>query len=76
MVLYPTERLILFGGYYCSQDMEFQKYMNDVYCLDLKTMTWTEPEVEAIRPEPRSAHTATVIHKRMYVFGGLTYKKY
>jgi len=74
-VLYPTEKLILFGGYYCSEDMEVQQYMNDVHSLDLRTMAWTDPEVEGELPEPRSAHTACVIHKRMYVFGGQTHKK-
>ena len=28
-------KMILFGGYFCSADLEFEENYNDLYCLDL-----------------------------------------
>jgi len=67
--------LILFGGYYCSPDMEVENYLNDVYVLNLSLMEWIKPSVEGDSPQPRSAHSANFIKGKMYVFGGLTKKQ-
>lgn len=74
LVPYVEDRLVLFGGYYCSPDMEVETYLDDVYVLDLSAMEWIKPVVkqasEAI--QPRSAHTANFVKGKMYVFGGIT----
>ncbi|CAD8082811.1 unnamed protein product [Paramecium sonneborni] len=66
------QSLIYFGGYYCSHDLEVQKIYNDLYCLDLTTMMWTHYDLDehALKPPPRSAHSATQIKDKLYVFGG------
>ena len=69
---YIEDKLILFGGYYCSPDMEVEKYFNDLYVLNLSLMEWIQPTVEGPAPQERSAHTATFVKGKMYVFGGLT----
>ncbi|KAL7072380.1 hypothetical protein ACQ4LE_008714 [Meloidogyne hapla] len=57
------EQLIIYGG------MDGNR-MGDVWILDLKTWTWTNPVPNGIMPLPRSLHTANVIGSRMVVFGG------
>lgn len=69
---YIEDKLILFGGYYCSPDMEVEKYFNDLYVLNLSLMEWIKPAVEGSLPQQRSAHTANIIKGKMYVFGGHT----
>ncbi|XP_059471046.1 host cell factor 1-like isoform X2 [Neocloeon triangulifer] len=44
--------------------------LGDLWFLDVDTMTWSKPEVSGIPPLPRSLHSATLIGKRMLVFGG------
>uniref|UniRef100_A0A1D1YZC3 Rab9 effector protein with kelch motifs n=1 Tax=Anthurium amnicola TaxID=1678845 RepID=A0A1D1YZC3_9ARAE len=60
------EKLVIFGG---SGEGE-ANYLNDVHILDLKTMTWTYPEVKGELPVPRDSHTAVAIGNRLLVYGG------
>jgi len=69
---YVEDKLVLFGGYYCSPDMEVETYLNDVYVLNLTLMEWVKPSVEGEAPPPRSAHTANFVKGKMFVFGGVT----
>lgn len=65
--------LVLFGGYYCSPDFEFEKNYNDIQVLDIEEMRWIDSEhleVDDPKPQPRYSHTATLIYSEMYVFGG------
>ncbi|THH03337.1 hypothetical protein EW145_g6334, partial [Phellinidium pouzarii] len=54
----------LFGG---CDDKEFWR---DVLCLDVETMEWTRPETIGEVPPPCRAHTATLVDRRLFVFGG------
>ena len=75
LVPFIEDKLILFGGYYCSPDMEVEKYHNDINMLSLGQMEWTKPDVDNKDDEiplPRYAHTANVVKRRMYIFGGIT----
>ncbi|KAI5118477.1 hypothetical protein M0805_003738 [Coniferiporia weirii] len=54
----------LFGG---CDDREFWR---DVLCLDIETMEWTRPETIGDVPPPCRAHTATLVDRRLFVFGG------
>jgi len=72
LVPYIEDKLVLFGGYYCSPDMEVENYFNDLYVLNLSLMEWIQPNVEGEVPQPRSAHSANFVKGKMYVFGGLT----
>ncbi|KFV59598.1 Host cell factor 2, partial [Tyto alba] len=65
---------------YCRKDLGNPKMyifggmcgcrLNDLWELDIETMTWSRPETKGTVPLPRSLHTANVIGNKMYVFGG------
>uniref|UniRef100_A0A8C3K0K5 Host cell factor 1 n=1 Tax=Calidris pygmaea TaxID=425635 RepID=A0A8C3K0K5_9CHAR len=65
---------------YCRKDLGSPKIyifggmcgcrLNDLWELDIETMTWSRPETKGTVPLPRSLHTANVIGNKMYVFGG------
>ena len=69
---YAGDKLVMFGGYYCSPDMEVEKYLNDTHVLNLSLTKWVKPIIEGEAPKPRSAHTANFIKGKMFVFGGVT----
>lgn len=56
-------RLFIYGGMSGCR-------LGDVYILDVDKMLWSKPVIHGIAPLPRSLHTAVMIGKRMYVFGG------
>ncbi|XP_020838039.1 host cell factor 2 isoform X2 [Phascolarctos cinereus] len=56
-------KMYLFGGMCGSR-------LDDLWQLDLETMSWSQPETKGTVPLPRSLHTANVIGNKMYVFGG------
>jgi N-acetylneuraminic acid mutarotase len=72
---YAGDKLVLFGGYYCSSDMEVEKYLDDTYVLNLSLTKWIKPMIQGELPQARSAHTANFIRNKMYVFGGVTRKQ-
>ncbi|XP_026582477.1 host cell factor 2 isoform X2 [Pseudonaja textilis] len=65
---------------YCKKDLGNPKMfmfggmsgcrLNDLWELDIETMTWSKPETKGTVPLPRSLHTASVIGNKMYIFGG------
>ncbi|KFO76961.1 Host cell factor 2, partial [Cuculus canorus] len=65
---------------YCRKDLGSPKMyifggmcgcrLNDLWELDIETMTWSRPETKGTVPLPRSLHTANVIGNKMYIFGG------
>ena len=46
------------------------RYCNDVWAIDLDTMTWHNPTCSGRAPGPRYGHTATVVDYKIYIFGG------
>ncbi|KAK2892945.1 hypothetical protein Q8A67_012933 [Cirrhinus molitorella] len=56
-------KLYIFGGM-CGDRL------NDLWQLDIETMTWTLPLIRGPPPLPRSLHTSNMIGNRLYVFGG------
>jgi hypothetical protein len=64
-VLYSGEQLLVFGG------GNNEKTFNDLYSLDLSTMTWRkEASNGKIEPSKRIYHTANIISSHMIIFGG------
>jgi dynein heavy chain len=75
------DKIIVFGGF-----LDSSKRFNDVWIFDTKSGQWSQPppgQTETLEdgtsrfkrdwpncPEPRGAHSATLIGDRMYVFGG------
>ncbi|NP_001314768.1 host cell factor 2 [Danio rerio] len=58
-----SPRLYIFGGM-CGDRL------NDLWQLDIETMTWSLPPTRGQLPLPRSLHTSNVIGNKLYVFGG------
>ncbi|XP_007503415.2 host cell factor 2 isoform X2 [Monodelphis domestica] len=56
-------KMYIFGGMCGSR-------LDDLWQLDLETMSWSQPETKGSVPLPRSLHTANVIGNKMYIFGG------
>ncbi|KAG8479593.1 hypothetical protein CXB51_029366 [Gossypium anomalum] len=58
--------LVIFGGQGANRTL-----LNDLYILDLETMTWDEIDATGVAPSPRSDHAAAVHAERyLLVFGG------
>ncbi|XP_062081835.1 uncharacterized protein LOC133788384 isoform X2 [Humulus lupulus] len=64
--LVSDERLVIFGG---SGEGE-GNYLNDLHILDLKTMSWSSPEVKGDVPVPRDSHSAVTFGNKLFVYGG------
>jgi N-acetylneuraminic acid mutarotase len=61
--------LVSFGGHYYGGEDRFV-YCNDVWAVDIDTMTWHAPKCAGRGPGPRYGHTATMVDYKLYVFGG------
>lgn len=65
--------LVLFGGYFCSSDLEFEYTYNEIQVLDVEHMCWiNDIKVNGPLPPGRYSHAASMAHSRMYIFGGIT----
>jgi len=58
------------GKMLCIGGGNYAKSYNDVTILDFATMVWSPPTVEGSPPSTRYGHTATLVNKKVYVFGG------
>lgn len=56
-------KLIIYGGMNGIR-------LADMYLLDVDTMVWTEVRYGGKVPRGRSLHTASIVDRKMYVFGG------
>lgn len=62
----PCLSLIIFGGVY-----GYNKFLDDVYMLDLANKIWTKIDAKGEAPTPRAWHTTNLLGTLMIVFGGL-----
>lgn len=65
-------KLLVFGGFY---DTGFEnKYLNDLYCIDLSLdeLKWTKVETSAVDivPSPRSGFQWVVLGSEVFLYGG------
>eukprot|EP01125_Pyxidicula_operculata_P011586 TRINITY_DN3797_c0_g1_i1.p1 TRINITY_DN3797_c0_g1~~TRINITY_DN3797_c0_g1_i1.p1 ORF type:complete len:385 (-),score=114.65 TRINITY_DN3797_c0_g1_i1:533-1687(-) len=69
-------KLFVFGGrvkvklgdsLFASSSVE---YRNDLHCYDPATNEWLRYEPRGIAPAGRAMHTATVVGRKIYIFGG------
>ncbi|KND02038.1 uncharacterized protein SPPG_02542 [Spizellomyces punctatus DAOM BR117] len=58
-------KLVIFGG----QDVN-DEFLNDVYILHLRTLTWEKPEVSGDIPSGRAKHSAVIHNDKLYIAGG------
>ena len=56
----------IWGGY----NYTMEEFCNMLYAFDVDTHRWFEPEVSGTVPGAKSAHSACVLGKAMYIFGG------
>ena len=63
-VVEADQRIIIIGGY------SIDRRVNDVHVIDLKNSHYNQPEVKGNLPQIRSAHTAVLIERSIFVFGG------
>lgn len=61
-----NKKLVIFGG----SGEGGANYLNDLHVLDLKTMSWTSPQVNGDIPVPRDSHSAVAIENKLIVYGG------
>ncbi|KAL3323796.1 hypothetical protein AABB24_038119 [Solanum stoloniferum] len=59
-----NSKIVMFGGW------DGKKWLSDVYILDTMTLEWRELAVLGTIPPPRCGHTATMVEKRLLVYGG------
>lgn len=57
-------RIILYGGW------DGDKWLSDVHVLDAASLQWREVATEGPAPPARCGHTATIVERRLLVFGG------
>lgn len=75
LVPYHEQNLLMFGGYYCSPDLEVEEHYNDLHALNLGSLEWHKIECEGDIPPVRFSHTASIINNGMYIFGGISREK-
>lgn len=59
-----NRKIVMFGGW------DGKKWLSDVYVLDTISLEWMELSVTGSLPPPRCGHTATMLEKRLLVYGG------
>ncbi|XP_026414073.1 host cell factor-like [Papaver somniferum] len=59
-----NRKIVMYGGW------DGKKWLSDVYILDTMSLEWTELSISGSGPPPRCGHTATMVEKRLLVFGG------
>jgi len=58
--------LFIFGG----GSKPLHSVTNDLYILDTATLTWTSPQSEGVKPNPRDMGTASAVGDSVYFLGG------
>ncbi|ONK57169.1 uncharacterized protein A4U43_C10F17310 [Asparagus officinalis] len=59
-----NRKIIMYGGW------DGKKWLSDVYVLDTMSLEWMELSITGSAPPPRCGHTATMVEKRLLIFGG------
>ncbi|XP_059665980.1 protein GLUTELIN PRECURSOR ACCUMULATION 3 isoform X3 [Cornus florida] len=59
-----NQKIIMYGGW------DGKKWLSDVYILDTISLEWIELSVSGSLPPPRCGHSATMVEKRLLVYGG------
>ncbi|GAB2229413.1 hypothetical protein Droror1_Dr00023553 [Drosera rotundifolia] len=59
-----NQKIVMYGGW------DGKKWLSDAYMLDTISLEWTELSISGSIPPPRCGHTATMVEKRLLVYGG------
>lgn len=57
---------MVFGG-----ENEHRVYLSDVIIFNLKTATWTQPELSGPMPRGRARHASVIYDEKLFVLGGM-----
>lgn len=60
------EEVYIFGGY------DGHKNHNELYVFNIKSIEWTQPQVNGLKPSGRNGHSATLLHggAQILILGG------
>jgi N-acetylneuraminic acid mutarotase len=61
--------IYVFGGTW-TDDEEHTIYLNDLHCLETRSLSWSRPSSSGTAPIEREGHTAATIGGRIFIFGG------
>ncbi|XP_078169971.1 protein GLUTELIN PRECURSOR ACCUMULATION 3-like isoform X2 [Carex rostrata] len=59
-----NRRIVMYGGW------DGKMWLSDVYIMDTMSLEWTELSITGSVPPARCGHSATMVEKRLLVFGG------
>ncbi|KAL9224976.1 hypothetical protein vseg_000950 [Gypsophila vaccaria] len=59
-----NQKIVMCGGW------DGKKWLSDVYILDTISLEWTELSISGTVPPARCGHSATMVEKRLLVYGG------
>ncbi|KAJ7531669.1 hypothetical protein O6H91_14G053500 [Diphasiastrum complanatum] len=57
-------KIVIYGGW------DGSKWLSDIYVLDTVSLEWRQLPITGPLPAPRCGHTATMVEKRLLIFGG------
>lgn len=63
-------KLYIFGGIYCNFNSLRKTYLEDLYCLNLSSMTWSMLKLSGNYPVGRSEMGVATMGGMAYIFGG------
>jgi len=65
--LWQGDKLLVYGG-----ENEHRIHLSDVVIFDIKSATWTSPEINGPIPRGRARHSAVIHDEKLFVCGGMT----
>ncbi|KAF2668440.1 galactose oxidase [Microthyrium microscopicum] len=65
--LWEGHKLLVYGG-----ENEHRAYLSDVIIFDLRSATWTQPEIGGVPPRGRARHSAVIHDEKLWISGGMT----
>jgi N-acetylneuraminic acid mutarotase len=68
--------LHVFGGSGPEPVKGRDRYFNEMWILDIKTLMWTKVKTAGAAPPPRAQHSATLVNEEIYVVGGTCDKEF
>ena len=67
-VLPESDEIIVYGGTFTKDSFP----AHPLYALNASSMTWTKLRWQGEAPTDRANHSACMLHRKLYIFGGFT----
>lgn len=66
-----NDQMIIFGGLRANDDSPYHPSpCDEVWVLDLISLTWRKQKTSKVKPDPRYGHTQLIINNNLIVIGG------